>query len=474
MSLSRGESVPFNMPSRFKTRKFERTHPNIRFLSALITLPLLAGCHLFETPSSAVIILTIDTLRVDHVSAFSPDSPAKTIHLDALAKDGIAYTQTYSPISVTGPAFVSLMTGMPLIDHNVTMNVFRGGTSLSDDEDTLAERFAESDYRTGAFVSGFTLRPSLGLDQGFDVYSSPTGKDRRRWGNQTASEAISWLKENDDTAFLWYHSYDAHGPWDRWGTTCSTIASTDEERQMLERIPQYQRIDSCIDEAEYAARYAKAVEFADKNVGRIIRALKKQGRYENALIIVTADHGESFTERELWFDHGTTAHEEQLHVPLIIKYPQNTKAGTIDDRLVSLLDIAPTILSVAELPPLPKAAGVSLTSSTDPIHTQIYGESSHCKKSPLLSCEPIGPKGKVFALRTTDTTIVQNGEQMSQYNRIHDTSELQPLPVYSPLGADLQQFSAERIKQVQDVIWPPPNKRSVEFQQLKQLGYVNE
>ena len=166
----------------------------IQSLHSVLLLPLLLiGCDLFSSQEPPdVLILTIDTLRVDHVSAFSSNSPAQTPVLDALAADGVAYTNAYSPISVTGPAFVSLMTGLPISEHNVTMNVFRGGTSLSEDFDTLAESFQQNEYRTGGFVSGFTLRPSLGLSQGFNVYDAPSGGGNRRWGDRTAQKAIQW------------------------------------------------------------------------------------------------------------------------------------------------------------------------------------------------------------------------------------------------------------------------------------------
>ena len=252
------------------------------------------------------------------------------------------------------------------------------------------------------------------------------------------------------------------------------MAHTEEDLATLARIPKYQRLETCIDEQEYQRRYAKAVEFADQNVGRVIASLKKQGRYDNALIIVTADHGESFTERELWFDHGTTPHEEQLHVPLIIKYPHNNKAGTIDGRLVSLLDVAPTVLSIGEIPQFSNATGTDLSSNSNEIRPYLFGESSHCKKSPLLSCTPMGPKGKVFALRSPELTIVQSSDTMQQFNRLHDPLEIKPLPLYSPLGTELQQFSTQRLEQVKDLVWPPPNRRSAEFEQLRKLGYVNE
>ena len=93
----------------------------------LMALLLFESCRLLDKPPD-VIILTIDTLRVDHVSAFNHSSPAFTPHLDALAKDGIVYPQTITD-QCYGTLFVSLMTGMPLTDHNVSMNVFRGGPS---------------------------------------------------------------------------------------------------------------------------------------------------------------------------------------------------------------------------------------------------------------------------------------------------------------------------------------------------------
>ena len=421
-----------------------------------------------------VVLLTIDTLRFDHVSAYTDDSPAKTPALDALALDGVLFTQAYSPISVTGPAFVSLMTGMDITGHKVTMNVFRGGVSLAQEEETLAERFKEKGYRTGAFVSGFTLRPTLGLSQGFDVYDYPQNNQSRRWGNVTSRYARKWLQLDDSKTFLWYHTYDAHGPWTKWGESCALYAKTKEEMQMLEKIPKYQRIKTCIDEDEYKKRYAKSVEFADNNVGMVIEQLKKQGKYDDALIIVTADHGESFTERELWFDHGTTAHEEQLHVPLIIKYPKNKNAATVDDRLVSLMDIAPTIITEVDLRDLPKATGSALQNKEYSGSAVLYGESSHCKREPQLSCTPFGPKGKVFALRTQELTVVKNGDNVQQYDRKQDRKESIPLPLNSPLGEQILLFSTQRLEQVKDVVWPPQNNRSNESEQLRKLGYMDE
>ena len=131
-----------------------------------------------------VVLITVDTLRYDHVSGLNPDSPAHTPNLDLLIEQGVTYTQAYSPISVTGPAFCTVMTGQRPGTHGVVMNVFRGGNVLSSKTPTLAKALKKEGYGNGAFVSGFTLRRNLGLARGFDQYSTPYRS--RREGGETA------------------------------------------------------------------------------------------------------------------------------------------------------------------------------------------------------------------------------------------------------------------------------------------------
>lgn len=455
---------------------------------------LMFSCCLFVLSCSSqpdVILITLDTLRVDHVSSFYPNSTSKTPHIDALSADGVKYTQAYSPISVTGPAFVTLHTGQDPGTHRVFMNVFRGGAYLEDDKTTLAERFQSHRYETGAFVSGFTLRKSLGLSQGFDRYDQPASNQNRRWGNITAKKATRWLKNQEGPVFLWYHSYDAHGPWNRWSSRPRTMPELSEEGQVeydeiQSSTPSYQLIRNVTTISDYKLRYAKAVEFADVQVGKIIKALKETGRYEKSTIILTADHGESFDERELWFDHGTTAHEEQLHVPLIIKYPKNARAGESDQRLIGLKDIAPTLTELTNMPSLPQVDGVSLLPSNDSWQgwESLSGESSHCKKEESLNCVPIGPKGKSFALRTKEYSATlspsENGDQAFGYSRESDLQERLPISIPEEMSIQLREFAAQRRVDVESIIWPPaPLKNqtkdeSSEAEMLKSLGYIDD
>lgn len=437
---------------------------------------LLLGCR--SKPD--VILLTVDTLRYDHISIFDPMSPALTKHIDSLAQDSVRYTNAYSPISVTGPAFTSVLTGQDIESHGVSMNVFRGGNKLEEGEITITERFKEKEYATGAFLSGFTLRPVLGLTQGFDRYDARLKEKNRRWGDQTAKLAVRWMKNAEDRIFLWYHSYDPHGPWHRWGNSCQNDAADkgggDTPQDTLQRIPKYQQIDDCSSPKEYQKRYAKAVQFADKNIGKITKALKKQDRYDSAMIVFTSDHGESFTERELWFDHGTTAHEEQLHVPLLIKYPYNRDAKKNDSRLVSLMDIAPTIAQEARLQELPRATGRSLLDKSYQGATYLLGESSHCKEEGVLSCSPKGPQGKQYAYRTTMESLMLKGGIWEQYDRYQDRQELIRLPITSDEQKKAEILFSQKQEQAAQITWPPEarNQKDTEMKLLQSLGYMGE
>ena len=411
----------------------------------------LMGCN----AEPDVVFITIDTLRVDHVGAFSSSSPAQTPNIDALAGDSVLFSSAYSPISVTGPAFATLHTGMDPKEHGVVINMFRGGIPLKPATTTLAEVLLDKGYKTAAFVSGFTLHPQLKLDQGFEHYSFPPKKQARRLGKDTLAEMLDWMSwQWMGNYFVWFHTYDPHGPWDVWATEEelklqrkkepnrksvssksvhtheveqpmgaagsnrekeSYIYTSDRPISQKERFPKYQYIHGVEEPSFYEKMYARGVEEADRQVGAIVAQLKKQGRYNDALIVLTADHGESFTERDLWFDHGTFPSEEQLHVPLLIKMPKQQQSGERIEELVALKDILPTVLEVLKVDTPAQVTGRSLIEVGGNVSAAgapyLLGESSHCKKETTLQCAPIGPQGKVFSLRTPGQSMWLSAEE---------------------------------------------------------------
>lgn len=442
-------------------------------------LLLLTGCRLLTGPD--VVLISIDTLRVDHVGAFAPDSPAATPHIDALAADGVLYSQAWSPISVTGPAFTSLMTGQEPGTHGVLMNVFRGGHGLSQETVTLAEQFQAEGFLTAAFLSGFTLRPKLGLRQGFQHYGEPDPRIGRRTGDITANRTIAWLAERKtlDRLFIWYHSFDVHGPLLPYEEAVPLSSGLARDPAALERYPEYQRIAGVSDPDFYARRYAAAVEFADAQVGRLVAALEESGRYHNALIVLVADHGESFTERDLWFDHGTHASPEQLHVPLVIKYPRNQRAGSRVDAPIGLADVAPTLLDALDLAPLPQADG---RPGGEGRAARLLGESSHCKADAALDCAPRGPDGKELAWRSETVSVVRRstptGLTWDVYDRVQDPRELRPTGAPAPVEAQeiVQAMARDRLGRglanpdAPGVELEPEGQQEAEA--LRALGYV--
>jgi arylsulfatase A-like enzyme len=447
---------------------------------------LLACACTVETPD--VILLTVDTLRVDHVSAFHPESPIQTPAIDALAADGVRYSNAYSPISVTAPAFASVLTGEEPGQHGVLMNVFRGGAPLAETKITLAERLSDAGYKTAGFVSAYTLRREVGLAQGFGVYNG--GRRANRWGNRTAKLALAWLELQEGPLMLWYHSYDPHGPVKRFSRPPERETGWVRDPANVHHLPEYQLDGEITDPAYYSMLYQRGVTLADKQVGRIVAALKASKRYDDAMIIVLADHGEGFSERPLWFDHGTSSHEEQLHVPLIIKYPKNVGAGDVDARLVSLIDVAPTVLDVLKQAPLQEVAGRTLRSEGT-LHEQLAGESSHCKRVAVLPCSPHGGLGKEVSIRSLRHVAVRQsrgaGARYIVYDRVSDPAERTPvqildvaantpvegLAVPAEMATSLAALSQDRLeREYAALLEMNPRAPAEEHEKLKSLGYV--
>lgn len=424
-----------------------------------------------------VFLITVDTLRRDHVSAYNTASPVQTPAMDALARDSIRYTDAFSPISVTGPAFASAMTGLSPERHGVMVNLFRNGAPLAETHTTLAELLKGARYKTGAFVSAFTLRPGLGLKQGFGVYNS--GGDKNRTGDLTAAAFRDWLRVQEGPVFGWYHSFDPHGPVSRHLKDEDRHADIEREPGLLEHIPVYQRMDDITDPALFEALYARGVSVADDAVATVVSAIKASGRYEDALIIFFADHGEGFRERSLWYDHGAFPHVEQTHIPLLVKLPKGVGSGTVDARLASLIDVMPTVVEVTKASGMGAVEGRSLLADSGG-HATVVSESSHCKRVSVLECAPKGGAGKIIAVRNQTHTMVSepraDGERVSGYDRQSDPKEWMPDTTtrIAELEPELKRVRQDR--RTRD--YPPlpdmgPIKPAdTEAQQLKTLGYI--
>ncbi|UCE85205.1 MAG: sulfatase-like hydrolase/transferase, partial [Deltaproteobacteria bacterium] len=305
----------------------------LRGLAISAGLSCVPGCG--AQPDS-VLLVTIDTLRADHVGAYG-FAAARTPTLDALAQDGARFEQAISPAPITLTSHASLMTGTFPPRHGVRDN---GLYRLGAQHVTLAERLRDAGLATGAFVGAFVLDGSFGLDQGFEVYDDRMSDQRsgavgyaERSAAAVADAAAEWLAElaPGRRFFAWVHFYDPH-------------ADYAPPPGFLAALP--------------GRPYDAEIAYADFHLGRLLDVLASLERRANTLVVVTSDHGESLGE------HGEPTHTHFVYdatqrVPLILSGP-GVPPGAVVDAQVRLIDVAPTVLDLLGLPPLHGAQGVSL------------------------------------------------------------------------------------------------------------------
>jgi arylsulfatase A-like enzyme/Tfp pilus assembly protein PilF len=296
----------------------------IVILIAWAALP--AAAQTSAKPALNVVLITIDTLRADHVGCYGYKQ-IKTPNMDGLAADGARFERAFAVVPVTLPSHSSILTSTyPMFSgmHDFSAN------KLSPLQPTLASVLKQSGYETGAVVAAAVLDSRFGLNQGFDFYYDHFDFNRldeanldemQRPGNVVADVALDWLAKNSQKKFfLWMHLYDPHFPY-----------------HLAEP---YSR--------EYAGRpYDGEIAFADEQVGRLLQCLKAKGIYKNTLIVLCGDHGESLGEHGEK-THGFFIYNSTMRVPLIIylpehHLPQNAAAQVVGDS-VSLVDLMPTIL----------------------------------------------------------------------------------------------------------------------------------
>ena len=306
-------------------------------LVALLALMLACGPRPGASPPvERVVLITIDTLRADHVGSYGADA-ARTPSLDALAARGVRFARAVSPTPLTLPSHTTLMTGLDPFEHGVRHNsIFR----LADDVPTLAERMREAGFATAAFIGAFVLDQRFGLARGFDVYDDEMGYRRasvsdfsfaERRGDEVIDAALAWLESAPERFFLWAHLFDPHMDYRAPPGFALSVAG---------------------------GPYAAEVAFADAQVGRLLAAIDARWPSGTTLIAITSDHGEGLGE------HGEKTHsyfvyETTQHVPLLIAGP-GFPAGHVVEPTVRLSDVAPTLLARAGAAPLEGVSGRDL------------------------------------------------------------------------------------------------------------------
>ncbi len=315
-----------------------------------------------------LLLITVDTLRADQLGAYG-SRRGLTPELDALAAESVVFTAAYAPSALTLPSLSSLMTGR----YPEELGILTNESSVPESAPTLASELGARGWRTGAVVGNFVLRRSAGLARGFDLFDDdfPQHEVVRKRPERIAEDAtrvtLAMLDdctiEADARCFIWVHYQDPHGPYDPPPGLRERFLEAERDapggKRQLEvgtdhsgigAIPAYQYMKGHRDVAFYRAGYLAEIAYLDAEVGRLIRALRDRGLFDEALIVFTADHGESLGEGGVWFAHGEHLTDDQVRVPLLVRRP-GAGAQRRED-VVSLLDVFPTLLALLEAVPV--------------------------------------------------------------------------------------------------------------------------
>ena len=290
-------------------------------------------------PVTSVLLVSIDTLRADHLGSYGHRA-AQTPRLDALAARGARFERAVTVAPLTLPAHASLLTGTFPAFHGVRDN---GGFYLGADQLTLGEMLKGRGYRTGGFVGAFVLDGRWGTSQGFDRYFDDfdlakyegRGMDAvQRRGDEVVDKASLWLAEDRERPFFaWVHLYDPHGPYAAPEPYASRFPATP------------------------TGAYDAEIAWTDSLVGRLLDGLAADGRLDHTVVVVVGDHGESLGEHKEQL-HGFFVYDATVRIPLIVAGP-GIPARTVRDP-VRIVDVMPTVLEALGTPPPAAVQGESL------------------------------------------------------------------------------------------------------------------
>ncbi|HYS55644.1 MAG TPA: sulfatase-like hydrolase/transferase [Thermoanaerobaculia bacterium] len=320
---------------------------------ALLLLFLAACSREPAFQNAPVILISVDTLRSDHLPAYGYRGVV-TPNLDALRRDSILFRRAYSHCPMTLPSHLSILTGLLPTQHEVRNNI---GYRFTGKYPTLAKILHDHGYQTGAAVSSYVLRGETGIKNGFDFYDDGIAvaaagalSEHQRSGFETVKIANAWIERTAANAgtqwvpfFFFFHIYEPHAPY----------------------------------EPSYDGEIAKS----DAIVGTLIAKLKSLGVYHRSLIIFLSDHGEGLMDHGE-DQHGILLYRESLQVPLFIKLPQSAQQGQSISRPVQLADVFPTVL---DLLGIERSDRSLLKGSSKPIYAETLYPRIHLGWSELRS-----------------------------------------------------------------------------------------
>jgi len=314
----------------------------------LAAMVLVGGCAPGDADDRPpnLLLITLDTTRADHLGCYG-SATASTPNLDRIATEGALFETSIAVGSITLPSHLSLLTGQYPARHGVRLN---GDFWPPDRGESLAGHLGQRGYSTAAVVSTYVLSAEFGIAKGFAEYDEPreeravvpAGDQFRhqpiveRPADESTDRALELLAGSlTEPFFLWVHYYDPHGSYEPPEPFASQFADN---------------------------LYDGEIAFVDAQIGRLLERLRADGRFDRTLVAVTADHGESLGEHGE-DTHGLFIYDATLRVPLLLRHAGEVAPGRRHDRLVSGVDLAPTLLDLLGLPALDGVEGQSFAAA---------------------------------------------------------------------------------------------------------------
>lgn len=394
------------------------------------------------------ILITVDTLRADRLHCYGFDS-IETPTIDRFASHGIKFETCIAQTPLTLPSHTSIFTGTLPLYNGVRDN---GAFLVPPELVTLTELFKEKGYHTSAFVAAYVLDSKWGLDQGFDTYFDNFDLSRfqkvslasvQRPANEVMDEALAWLeKKKEEKFFTWIHLYDPHTPY--------------------EPPPPFDK--------KYQNRpYLGEIAFTDSQLDRLWKFLEENNLLDKSFVVFASDHGESLGEhRES--THGFFVYQEAIHVPLIFITPFERYQGLASSQIVSLIDIMPTVLEMAEIPVPSQIQGKSLL--------PIFFEPRKSAKT-IAYAETFYPR---FHYGWSELKCIQNeryklilAPDAELYDLLEDPDEKKNLAssqrkIYKQLKAEAEDFIAKHSENALEMDYHKIDEETRE--KLAALGYI--
>lgn len=367
-----------------------------------------------------LLLISIDTLRADHTSAYGYGRKT-TPGIEGLAAAGTRFRAAYAPTSATAPSHATLFTG----NHPATHGLVKNGLPLRAEVHTLAEILHQRGFDTMAIVSSFVLDQRFGFAQGFSNYQDefdaahssvqledweghpvPAGFDRP--ANMTTRQALRWLwfeRDESKPFFLFLHYFDPHSPYSPPERTRGRLAPpAAEDRSAARMKPRDVGLRGAIQE------YDEEILFTDQEITRLLEELDRLGIARDTLVILVSDHGEGLMDHGFML-HAFDIYEESVRIPLVFRWPGVVAAGKEIAAPVDLSDLMPTILDLLDIDPeglrfegRSLAAALRGEAVLDPEHPIFLYRRYYRKGS--LSGMPVN--GEQFGLRLGDWKLIDH------------------------------------------------------------------